>query len=136
MTKELSIEAKVDHLESVLAFVDGELEQIACPMKQQMQIDIAVEELYVNIAHYAYAPETGMVTLRVETTETPASVAITFTDQGRPYNPLAKADPDVALSADERQIGGLGIFMVKKSMDEMDYEYRDGRNILTIRKHI
>lgn len=136
MTKELSIEAKVDHLESVLAFVDGELEQIACPMKQQMQIDIAVEELYVNIAHYAYAPETGTVTLRVETTETPASVAITFTDQGRPYNPLAKADPDVALSADERQIGGLGIFMVKKSMDEMDYEYRDGRNILTIRKRI
>lgn len=136
MTKELSIEARVDHLESVLAFVDGELEQIACPMKQQMQIDIAVEELYVNIAHYAYAPETGTVTLRVETTETPASVAITFTDQGRPYNPLAKADPDVALSADERQIGGLGIFMVKKSMDEMDYEYRDGRNILTIRKRI
>lgn len=136
MTKELSIEAKVDHLESVLAFVDGELEQIACPMKQQMQIDIAVEELYVNIAHYAYAPETGTVTLRVETTETPASVAITFTDQGRPYNPLAKADPDVALSADERQIGGLGIFMVKKSMDEMDHEYRDGRNILTIRKRI
>lgn len=136
MTKELSIEAKVDHLESVLAFVDGELEQIACPMKQQMQIDIAVEELYVNIAHYAYSPETGMVTLRVETTETPASVAITFTDQGRSYNPLAKADPDVALSADERQIGGLGIFMVKKSMDEMDYEYRDGKNILTIRKRI
>lgn len=136
MTKELSIEAKVDHLESVLAFVDGELEQIACPMKQQMQIDIAVEELYVNIAHYAYSPETGTVTLCVETTETPASVAITFTDQGRPYNPLAKADPDVALSAEERQIGGLGIFMVKKSMDEMDYEYRDGRNILTIRKRI
>lgn len=136
MIKELSIEAKVDHLENVLAFVDGELEQIACPMKRQMQIDIAVEELYVNIAHYAYAPETGMVTLRVETTETPASVAITFTDQGRSYNPLAKADPDVALSADERQIGGLGIFMVKKSMDEMDYEYRDGKNILTIRKRI
>ncbi len=77
-----------------------------------------------------------MLTLRVEVSENPASVAITFTDQGIPYNPLAKEDPDVALSADERQIGGLGIFMVKKSMDGMDYEYRDGKNILTIRKRI
>lgn len=134
--KELSIEAKVDNLGKVLAFVDGQLETFACPMKQQMQINVAVEELYVNVAQYAYAPEVGMVTLRVETVGEPHSVMITFIDSGRPYNPLEKPDPDITLPAEERQIGGLGIYMVKKSMDDMAYEYRDGKNVLTIKKNI
>ena len=105
-------------------------------MKTQMQIDIAVEELFVNIAHYAYNPEVGPVTIRVEVQKEPLAVTVTFIDHGVPYDPLAKEDPDITLSAEERQIGGLGIFMVKKSMDDIAYEYKDGQNILYIKKKI
>ena len=134
--KELTLDATVENLEQVLAFVDGELEAMDCPMKTQMQLDIAVEELFVNIAHYAYAPNTGSATVRVETGSEPKRVSITFLDSGVPYDPLAKPDPDVTLSAEERQIGGLGIYMVKKSMDDMTYVYRDGQNVLTITKNL
>ena len=112
------------------------LEEIDCPMKAQMQIDIAIDELFGNIAHYAYNPETGPATVRVEVSEAPISVIITFIDRGIPYDPLKKDDPDITLSAEERGIGGLGIFMVKKTMDEITYEYKDGQNILRIRKDI
>ena len=133
---ELTLEAKVENLDEVLAFVDGQLEQVDCPLKTQMQIDVAVEELFVNIAHYAYTPNVGTATIRVDVMLDPKAVAITFIDRGVPYDPLKKPDPDVTLPAEERQIGGLGIYMVKKSMDSMDYEYRDGQNILRILKNI
>ena len=132
--KELDIEAVVDNLPDVLAFVDEQLENTDCSMKIQMQIDMAVEEIFVNIAQYAYDPETGPATLRVEVKPDGSAVIITFIDHGVPYDPLAKADPDTTLSADERQVGGLGIFLVKKSMDDIKYEYIDGSNILTIIK--
>ncbi|MBR1383620.1 MAG: ATP-binding protein [Ruminococcus sp.] len=132
--KELVIDALTDNLPQVLSFVDEQLEAADCPMKIQMQIDIAVEEIFVNIAHYAYSPEVGTATVRVEVMGEPPAVDITFIDGGVPYDPLAKADPDVTLSAEERQIGGLGIFMVKKSMDDVKYEYLDGHNILTLKK--
>ena len=134
--KELTIEAKVENLQDVLAFVDEQLEAHNCPMREQMQLDVAVEELFVNIASYAYNPEVGPATILVQTEGDPLSVIITFVDHGVPYDPLAKEDPDITLSADERQIGGLGIFMVKKSMDEVVYRYEDGKNILSIRKQI
>lgn len=133
---ELTLEAKTENLDKVLSFVDEHLEEQECPMKTQMQIDIAVEELFVNIAHYAYSPEVGPVTIRVEVQKEPLAVTITFIDHGIPYDPLAKEDPDITLSAEERQIGGLGIFMVKKSMDDIAYEYKDGQNILYIKKKI
>ena len=133
---ELTTEARIENLQQVLSFVDGCLEQAACPMKIQMQIDVAVEELYVNIASYAYAPEEGPVTIRVETGADASRVSVTFIDRGVPYDPLKKPDPDVTLSAEERQIGGLGIYMVKKSMDGMEYAYQNGQNILTIHKNI
>ena len=136
MMKEMTIDAAVENIPAVTAFVEEQLEQYNCPMKTQMQIDIAIDELFSNIAQYAYNPKTGKATIRVEVTENPMAVIITFIDNGVPYNPLAKADPDVTLSADERQIGGLGIFMVKKSMDDINYEYKNGQNILTIKKHI
>ncbi len=131
---ELELDAKVDNLEEVLAFMDQWLEAHDCPMKVQMQIDIAVEEIFVNVAHYAYTPNVGKVKIRLEKPADSTGVDITFIDSGIPYDPLAKPDPDVTLSAEERQIGGLGIFMVKKSMDSMLYEYTDGQNILTMRK--
>ena len=134
--KELTLEAKVDSLPQVLAFVDEYLESLDCSMKVQMQIDVAVEEIYVNVASYAYAPKTGPVTISIETEDAPHSVTITFTDNGVPYDPLAKEDPDVTLSAEERKIGGLGIYMVKKSMDKMSYEYKNNQNVLKLTKNL
>ena len=134
--KELTIEAKTSNIEAVTDFVNEQLEALDCPMKAQMQIDIAIDELFSNIAHYAYNPEIGQATVRVEVIEDPLAVTITFIDNGVPYDPLAKADPDTTLSAEERDIGGLGIYMVKKSMDEIAYEYKDGQNILKIKKNL
>ena len=134
--KELTIAAKVENIEAVTDFVNEQLEALDCPMKAQMQIDIAIDELFGNIAHYAYNPEIGQATVRVEVIEDPLAVTITFIDNGVPYDPLAKADPDTTLSAEEREIGGLGIYMVKKTMDEITYDYQNGQNILRIRKNI
>ena len=134
--KELTIAATVENIGTVTDFVNEQLEALDCPMKAQMQIDIAIDELFGNIAHYAYNPEVGSATVRVEVTEDPLAVIITFIDKGVPYDPLAKADPDTTLSAEEREIGGLGIYIVKKSMDEITYDYKDGQNILTIKKKI
>ena len=133
--KEITVKAADEELDNVIAFVTGELEAYDCPMKTQMQIEVAVEELFVNIAHYAYSPETGDATIQVDISDR-REAAITFIDSGTPYDPLAKPDPDVTLSAEERQIGGLGIYMVKKSMDDVRYEYKEGKNILTIVKKL
>ena len=134
--KELTIAATVENIETVTDFVNEQLEALDCPIKAQMQIAIAIDELFGNIAHYAYNPEIGKATVRVEVIEDPLAVTITFIDNGVPYDPLAKADPDITLSAEERDIGGLGIYMVKKSMDEIAYEYKDGQNILKIKKKL
>ena len=134
--KELNIAATVENIEVVTEFVNELLEALDCPMKAQMQIDIAIDELFGNIAHYAYNPDVGDATVRVEVIEDPLAVVITFIDKGVPYDPLAKADPNTTLSAEERELGGLGIFMVKKTMDDITYEYKDGQNILTIKKNL
>lgn len=134
--KELTIAATVENIEIVTDFVNEQLEALNCPLKAQMQIDIAIDELFGNIAHYAYHPEVGSATVRVETEQDPRIVVITFIDGGIPYDPLMAADPDVTQSAQERQLGGLGIYMVKKSMDAITYEYKDGKNILTIKKKL
>ena len=134
--KELTISATIENIERVTDFVNEQLESLGCSMKAQMQIDIAIDELVGNIAHYAYHPENGFATtVRVEVMDNPMAVVITFMDNGVPYDPLANEDPDITLSADERGIGGLGIYIVKKSMDEITYEYKDGKNILKIRKN-
>jgi anti-sigma regulatory factor (Ser/Thr protein kinase) len=99
-----------------------------------MQIEIAAEEVFVNIANYAYAPDKGRATVRVEVSGDPVMVTITFIDQGMPYDPLEREDPDVTLKAEDRPVGGLGIFMVKKTMDDVSYEYKNGRNILKLKK--
>lgn len=133
---ELTIDATVTNLETVINFVDSRLKMLNCPEKTQMQIRIAIDELFGNIAHYAYKPDVGPATIRVETDENQTAVVITFLDRGTPYNPLKHREPDITLLADERQEGGLGIYMVKKTMDEVTYEYRNGQNVLTIRKNL
>lgn len=134
--KELTIEAIPENVDTVVEFVDEQLESFGCGMKEQMAIDVAVDELFSNIAHYAYKPETGAATVRVDVLKEPLSVEITFIDHGKQYDPLAKEDPDTTLSLDDRPIGGMGIFIVKKSMDSVNYEYKEGKNILTIKKNI
>ncbi len=130
---ELEIAADVDELSEVTEFVDSILEKNGCPIKVQMKIDLALEELFVNIAHYAYPDGEG--TAKILAGANSEYVEITFIDSGVPYDPLAKPDPDVTLSIEERQIGGLGIFLSKKLMDDISYKYEDNKNILTVRKN-
>ena len=135
--KSITLPATLENMDDVLDFVNGVLEEHDCPMKASMTIAIAVEEIFVNIAHYAYPSGEGEATVccEVEQGERPCAV-IRLSDSGIPYNPLAHEDPDVTLSAEERKIGGLGIYMVKKSMDSVEYQHQDGQNVLTLRKFL
>ncbi|MBO6132951.1 MAG: ATP-binding protein [Lachnospiraceae bacterium] len=133
---ELEIEAKIDNLTEVLAFVEEKLHEIGCDEAKMIQIDIAVEEIFVNIAHYAYNPKIGYAQIKVDVIPDPLQVCLTFIDHGMPYDPLAREDPDINLPLEERKIGGLGIFMVKNSMEDLQYEYKDGMNILSFKKSI
>ena len=123
---------KYDDLSNV---ADEQLEMMDCPMKAQIQIDVAIDEIFGNIAHYAYSPAVGKATVRVAELNERSGCEISFIDEGVPFDPLEKDDPDVSLSLEERQVGGLGIFMVKKTMDDIGYEYKDGKNILKIKKY-
>lgn len=134
--KEMTLEATVANIPVVTEFVNKELEALKCPVRAQMQIDIAIDELFGNIAQYAYDPLTGPATVRVEVDDEPMAVIITFIDHGKPYDPLAGKDPDITLNAEDRKVGGLGVFLVKKTMDEITYEYKNGQNILRIRKNM
>lgn len=151
--KNIKILAVLDNLSKVLESVDAQLDAADCPMRTKMQVDIAVEELFVNIANYAYVPDTGDADILIETMDScpiPEDcnedisdidrsgrwLRVTLSDSGTPFNPLMKEDPDVTLSAQERRIGGLGIFMVKKSMDYMYYEFKDGKNNISICKKL
>ncbi len=135
-TNELELDAVKENLAEVQTFVDERLEACGCPPRAQMQIGVAVEEIFVNIADYAYAPEKGKATVRVEVSGDPVTVTITFLDHGIPYDPLAKEDPNLQSSAEEREIGGLGIFLTKQIMDDVAYTYKDGQNILTLKKKL
>ncbi len=133
--RELTLNATPENVDRAIGFVDEILEEYGCKRSVQMEIEVAVDELFSNIAHYAYDTKTGNATVQVDVTEDPLTVEITFVDSGKPYDPLAKADPDTTQSIEERPIGGMGILIVKKSMDAVDYEYKDGKNILTIKKN-
>jgi len=135
-SEEMKINAAVENLPEVQSFVERFLETVGCGIKASTQIGVAVEEIFVNIASYAYPSSEGDAVVRIEKTQSPPTVVITSIDRGIPYNPLAKEDPDRTLPASERGIGGLGIFMTKKMMDEMAYEYKDGQNILTLIKNL
>ena len=134
--KEITITAVVENLSSVLEIVDQELEAAGASMKVQMQVDVAIEELFVNVSRYAYAPETGEVRIQIGFDKQTSALLVTFIDSGVPFDPVAKLNPDITLSAQEREIGGLGIFMAKKNMDSMEYRREDGKNILTVTKRI
>lgn len=134
--KELAIEAKTENVDKVIEFINEELDKLGCLSKIKIEINVAADELFANIANYAYKHEIGKAKVRVEVKDNPKAIVVTFIDNGIPFNPLEKADPNVSLSADERNIGGLGIYIVKKTMDKVEYEYKDNQNILTITKNI
>ena len=134
VANEIETSAILENLQQVLDFVDSFLDRTECSMKARLQIAVAVEEVFVNIAHYAYASGTGSARIRTELTEAPPAIRIIFMDSGIPFDPMAREDPDVKQSVDEQQIGGLGIFMTKKLMDSVEYQYKDGKNILTLKK--
>lgn len=129
----LTVEATKENTGKVSAFVEAELEKLECPIKELAQINVAVDELYCNIASYAYPDSQGTADIIVQSPQN-NTVAITFEDGGVPYDPLKKPDPDVTLGAEERKIGGLGIYIVKKTMDSVEYKYQDNKNVLTITK--
>ena len=132
--KELIIQAVTDNLSEVLSFVDEQLEAADCPIKTQLQIDVAVEEIFVNIAHYAYASGSGTAELRAGVSGEPPTFEMSFIDSGIPFDPLAKPDPDVTLPVEKKQIGGLGIYIVKKTMDSVCYRRNGENNELAITK--
>ena len=134
--KERTVPAIIESIPVVTAFIDEQLEALSCPMKAQMQIDVAIDELFSNIARYAYGDGAGDATVRFSFDESTRRVSITFFDRGFPFDPLEQDEPDVTRSAEERTIGGLGIFLVRKTMDGMEYTYENGANVLTIYKKI
>ena len=128
-------EAKIADIPTVTEFVEAELEKLDCPMKAVMQIDVAIDEIFSNIVNHGYGEKPGPVTVRLEERAEPHAVCIHFLDEAKPYNPLIKEDPDITLSAEERGVGGLGIYMVKKTMDEVKYKYENEQNVLTVIKN-
>ena len=132
--KECVLEAKIDNIYKLADFLEEQLSKLKVSMAEDMKMNLVMEELFVNIANYAYGPEGGTASIRVTTETDPKRVSVTLSDSGIPYNPLLKQDPDITLPAEKRRIGGLGIYMVKQSMDDFTYEYREGRNNTTITK--
>ena len=128
--------AKTEALNEVLGFVEETLESFECPMKLQMAICVAVEEVFVNVADYAYPESMGDMTLHIGFDVESRTVTFRMTDKGIPFDPLKKPDPDITLSAEEREVGGLGIFITKKTMDSLCYAYENGENVLTMIKKI
>ena len=132
--EKITVDAVLENLQEVIDFATEKLEARDCPMKASMQLELVIEEIFVNIANYAYHPEIGSATFCMEFEENPSAAVITFIDRGKPYNPLEKDDPDTTLDLAQREVGGLGIFLVKKNVDEITYEYSDGKNILRMKK--
>ncbi len=134
--KEITLDATIENIAQVTAFIDEELENLNCSMKAMMQIDVAIDEIFGNIARYAYTPNIGKATVQLDFDAESRNVTITFIDQGIPHNPLNFAEPDVTLSAEERTVGGLGIFLVRKTMDDVRYSDENGMNHFSIIKKI
>ena len=133
--KTLNVKSNIENVTAVTDFVTEFCDALDCPMKIQFQLDVAIDEIFSNISHYAYGDGVGDVTVSLDETTEKRGVEIAFIDGGKHYDPLGHEDPDVTLSLEERSIGGLGLFIVKKTMDEVTYKFEDGKNILTIKKY-
>ena len=134
--RSIDIEAMAENWPQVSDFIEQQLNAAGCPVKEKNHLLIAAEEIFSNISKFAYAPDKGEAVIRVNVQEDPLMVTLTFMDHGVQFDPLDRKDPDVTLSAEDREIGGLGLFIVKNTMDEVSYRYVDGMNILTLKKSI
>ena len=130
----LELDTHIENVDILTDTINEVLDGLSCPRKARTQIDIALDELFSNISHYAYGAKVGRAYVSIDPASDGKGVSITLEDEGVPFNPLEREDPDVTLGVQERAIGGLGIFLVRRTMDDMRYEYRDGRNRLTITK--
>lgn len=134
-TPALSFEkAGINDVLAVSELIERELEKRECSMKAITQINVAIDEIFSNIINHGYNGEGGPVEVKLVFRDEPRRVYVRFADSGIPYNPLTKEDPDITLSAEERSLGGLGIYLVKKTMDDVRYKYENGQNVLTIVK--
>ena len=133
---EKKLPARIEMITPLTDDINAELEKLDCPLKAQNQIDVAIDEVFANIASYAYEGREGDATVRMEYDEASETVFLTFIDEGMPYDPSKTAEPDITLSAEERDVGGLGVFIVRKIMDDLKYRYEDNRNILEISKSL
>ena len=127
------IPAVDESMQAVFDFVHDQIPQ-DCPEDMLNKIDLAVEEIFINIAHYAYEPDKGNATISCSFEKD--TLTIVFSDSGKKFNPLTHSDPDTSLSLDEREIGGLGIFLTKQFMDSVDYDYIKNQNVISIQKKI
>ena len=137
--RDLKIEATVENLAKVFSFLSESMNNLDCDPKVKRQIKLCVEELFVNIAHYAYDPGTGFAEISIETvpgTGGRPKMVISFADNGRPYDPFAMPDPDIEADLDDRRIGGLGVYLVRTTMDSVNYKHEHGQNITTIEKDL
>ena len=134
--KKLTLRACVDNLQKVRAFVGSFLEPVNCSAEDRYQLCLVVDELFTNIASYAYGPEGGCATIQLEFDGVLRTVRVTMIDQGMPFNPLEREDPEIMESIDDRPIGGLGIFIMKQTMDSVSYDYADGQNIVSFSKRL
>ena len=125
--KMLSVNPTMETVSQVAAFVEEQLEAFAVPAKLSTKLMVAVDEVYSNIVRYSGASEAQVRIMKEADT-----LRLVFRDNGKPYNPLDAEEPDVTASAEDRAIGGLGIFMVRKMMDAVDYEYAGGMNKVTL----
>lgn len=132
--KKMEIESTIDNYSTIIKFINSELDTLGCSDQTRSQIKLAIDEIYGNICFYAYDSEVGPVTVCVETEKEPPAIIITFMDKGKPFNPLEAEEPDLELSGEDRPIGGLGLFLVQSTMDDLSYEYKDEQNILTLKK--
>ena len=132
----LSVSAEIKNLDQVTDFVLQRPEIAACSKQIRLQLRLAIEEIFVNIASYAYDSEIGPAEVRCEVLPDPLRVVIQFLDGGKPFDPLAKEDADTSEEALFAREGGLGILLVKETMDGVTYTYENGKNILTIEKKL
>ena len=134
--QELVVEARLENLDKVNDFVQRAISSCDCSKKSIMQLGVIVEEIFVNVVSYAYPDGVGQVAIQIEIQENPLAITLTFADSGIAYNPLENDDPNLELSVEERQIGGLGIYLVKNMVEEISYNYKDGKNILSLTKNL
>ena len=132
----LTVPAKIENLQKVMDFLDDHLNSVDYVLKARLQLELSIEEVYVNIVNYAYGSEEGEIIICCNVSQSPLKVTMQFIDYGKPYNPLENEAPDILLNAEEKEIGGLGIFLIRNNVDDISYKYLDGKNILTIQKKL